>query len=124
MVDKKDWRLIANASNDYFKDMKFYKVKFPDYWKTSRENKTEFYQKILADAQDFVNKTGRGGNYLNDDDVRLFWHEHCAFCFEKFTTDDETECYRSEDGYYWVCEDCLEDFKDYYNFTVIDSPEK
>lgn len=48
-------------------------------------------------------------------------HEHCAFCFDKFG--EYPDClqkgYCTEDLYYWICEECFEDFKEQFNWTVL-----
>ncbi len=49
-------------------------------------------------------------------------HEHCAFCWDKFSENDEdlSAGYRTKDGRYWICEECFNDFKDEFNFTLED----
>jgi len=41
-------------------------------------------------------------------------HDHCEFCWAKFGLKGEsemlTEGYCTEDGYYWVCVPCFNDF--------------
>ena len=49
-------------------------------------------------------------------------HEHCDFCWAKFGNGNEM----LHSGYYtttttgvcWICEDCFNDFKDQFNWTV------
>ncbi len=45
-------------------------------------------------------------------------HEHCVFCTEKFGVDYTKAGYSTMDDYYWVCEECFEDFKDMYSLKV------
>jgi hypothetical protein len=52
-------------------------------------------------------------------------HDHCDFCWEKFSL---TECegsiregYATVDDYHWICPACFEDFKDMFEWKVIDS---
>lgn len=45
-------------------------------------------------------------------------HDHCAFCAEKFMSEKEIG-YCTQDYYYWICENCFEDFKDMFNWKVI-----
>ena len=64
--------------------------------------------------------------------VKLFWrpyktksakwyHDHCEFCWQKFTEDSadtEHEGYTTQDGYYWVCRECFELFKDEFKWET------
>ena len=51
-------------------------------------------------------------------------HDHCEFCGRKFlatgTADSQAEGYTTEDEYYWVCNQCFEDFKDKFKWQVTD----
>jgi hypothetical protein len=62
-------------------------------------------------------------------------HDHCAFCtrelVEKGASSDDpdaqTEGYaaigrgpRGEDDYHWVCDDCFGDFRDRWEWTVVE----
>lgn len=40
-------------------------------------------------------------------------HEHCEFCLEKISNYSDTihEAYCTEDEYYWVCDNCYNDFR-------------
>ena len=44
-------------------------------------------------------------------------HEHCEFCSARIDADDN-EAYTTEDKYYWICEECFNDFKDMFEWTV------
>lgn len=50
-------------------------------------------------------------------------HEHCEFCWAKFMQEDYPEVlhegYTTEDNYRWICEQCFEDFKDSFEWKVI-----
>jgi len=64
--------------------------------------------------------------------VSLFWktykpanpnndHDHCEFCTSKFMVDKEDtlkEGYSTEDGYYWICKVCFNDFVDLFDWQV------
>lgn len=79
--------------------------------------------------------TSRRFEYLRG--VKLFWrpyrtksetwtHDHCEFCWDKFTEDQEGtlhEGYTTEDRYYWVCRECYELFKDEYKWEGKDHDE-
>jgi hypothetical protein len=45
-------------------------------------------------------------------------HDHCEFCFEKFSDSDSDlqEGYCSEDEYYWICPQCYNDFKELFQW--------
>lgn len=47
-------------------------------------------------------------------------HDHCSFCWDKFSEsdDDLQQGYCTEDGKYWICEECFNDFKDMFHFKV------
>ena len=48
-------------------------------------------------------------------------HDHCAFCFEKFYEQPGFlhQGYCTENEYHWICENCFNDFKDMFNWVVI-----
>jgi len=54
-------------------------------------------------------------------------HDHCEFCFEKFSLDssiDELrEGYATLDDYRWICPSCFEDFKEMFKWNVVDHTE-
>ena len=43
-------------------------------------------------------------------------HEHCAFCWT--TIIPGMQEHTTEDGAYWVCETCFEDFKDKFGWKL------
>lgn len=49
-------------------------------------------------------------------------HDHCEFCWAKFTVEDEPDAlhegYSTEDEYRWVCERCVADFQDRFEWTL------
>ncbi len=49
-------------------------------------------------------------------------HDHCEFCSKKFSErpGDLNEGYTTEDEYHWICENCFEDFKRQFQWTVIE----
>ena len=53
-------------------------------------------------------------------------HDHCEFCWEKFSLVDSENTiqsgYASLDDYRWICPTCFEDFKNMFKWKVIDSP--
>jgi hypothetical protein len=49
-------------------------------------------------------------------------HDHCDFCTKTFGTNigDLHEGYCTLDKDHWICEGCYKDFKDMFNWTVIE----
>ncbi|MBQ7171519.1 MAG: hypothetical protein IJR89_04500 [Clostridia bacterium] len=47
-------------------------------------------------------------------------HDHCEFCGDKFSEleGDLHIGYTANDGYYWICEKCFNDFKVQFHWTV------
>ena len=47
-------------------------------------------------------------------------HDHCEFCWRRFSENpgDLNEGYATEDEYRWICEDCYQDFKEQFRWTV------
>ena len=57
---------------------------------------------------------------------RLDWdHDHCEFCGARFSLNngDLKTGYSTEDGYYWICNQCFKDFSHIFNWHVSDSPK-
>ena len=52
-------------------------------------------------------------------------HDHCIFCWAKFMNYNYKDClhegYCTPDHYYWICEECFNDFKEMFDWTVIDA---
>lgn len=47
-------------------------------------------------------------------------HDHCEFCGVKFSEfeDDLHTGYTANNGYYWICEKCFNDFKVQFHWSV------
>ena len=48
-------------------------------------------------------------------------HDHCEFCHAKFCNDTVsclTKGYSAENGYRWVCKQCMIDFQEKYNLLL------
>lgn len=52
-------------------------------------------------------------------------HDHCAFCGETFSTHegDIKQGYSTIDSYYWICNQCFDDFKDEFEWQIEDMKE-
>ena len=50
-------------------------------------------------------------------------HDHCAFCWSKFCDSNELGCLRegyvTDDGKFWVCINCFNDFRDRFRFSLV-----
>lgn len=44
-------------------------------------------------------------------------HEHCAFCSERIETGGQ-KAYATLDRYHWICQDCFNDFKEQFQWSV------
>jgi hypothetical protein len=51
-------------------------------------------------------------------------HDHCAFCNKKFDASTEELAYCTENYYHWICEDCYQDFKETFEWVVVDETDK
>lgn len=47
------------------------------------------------------------------------FHEHCEFCMEKIEESDMSRHYYTTNQYSWICEQCYNDFKEMFGFTLI-----
>ena len=49
-------------------------------------------------------------------------HDHCAFCWTKFSLYDDPEHlkegYTTMDDYHWICPQCFQDFNDRFQWKV------
>lgn len=48
-------------------------------------------------------------------------HEHCEFCLEEISDypDAIKQAYCTDDEYHWICDDCYNDFKSSFDWTII-----
>ena len=48
-------------------------------------------------------------------------HAHCAFCWDKFSESPNKlhVGYCTLDKYWWICEQCYRDFKDQFEWEVV-----
>ena len=75
-------------------------------------------EKYLA-KKEFVYKRYTSNNPLWD-------YDHCEFCNERISLlpEDRNYGYTTLDDYYWICEDCFNDFKDQFGWTVVNDSNK
>jgi hypothetical protein len=54
-------------------------------------------------------------------------HDHCDFCGETFSLSNEPgalkQGYATQDDYHWVCPACFQDFKDLFEWQVIEAED-
>lgn len=118
MIEKDDWRLRP-GDEQFYSGLSLKKIKFPVFWQMAYREKNVFYDMVVTDAEDYVARFKRCEEFLHCEKVQTFWHAHCEFCWEKFMTDMDTECYCTPDFLHWICRECYEDFKDKFNFKLI-----
>lgn len=117
MIEKDDWRLTGGE--EHLNGQKFKKIRFPDFWHKSFREQNAFYKKIVQDAEKFVKEHKSGEEWLKDEQVQAFWHEHCYFCWKKFMTDKPNECFCTPDYNVWICKSCFEDFRVKFNLIAL-----
>lgn len=47
------------------------------------------------------------------------WHVHCEFCMRTIDNSYKESCYCTLDNYRWICTQCYNDFKEMFNWTVV-----
>lgn len=66
--------------------------------------------------------TLRRRNYRRPRGNRSWDHDHCEFCWAKFMVEDvpgvHHEGYNTRDQYRWICDDCFNDFREMFEWTV------
>ena len=112
---EQDWRL--NGQEEYLQNATLYKVVFPNFWEKAYAEKNAFYHKISEDAHSHVKLFPDTADYLEEEKIRLLWHEHCDFCWDKAMTDIPGEFYCTESMNIWICKTCYEDFKEQFGWT-------
>lgn len=70
----------------------------------------------ITDQEDYLMNTVFFKANFNEKAKRE--HEHCCFCWEKFSKTDLNEGFCTIDGKYWVCETCFNDFKERFKFEL------
>lgn len=78
-----------------------------DDWRLFREQEKYLFGGVL------IKYDYRPGDASND-------HDHCEFCMAKFgkATGDLKAGYSTIDCKIWICNECYEDFKEKFNWTV------
>ena len=114
---QKDWRIINQE--DYLFKAKLIKVQFPEFWEKALVTKNNFYELVVNDAKQFVEKYKKGGEFFKEYTVNKFWHTHCDFCTDTINTNDKRLCFCTEDFNYWICDKCYEDFKNQFEWSIL-----
>jgi len=51
-------------------------------------------------------------------------HDHCDFCMQKFAEEDVADAvqegYTTEDDYHWICGGCFNDFRELFEWKLVD----
>ena len=51
-------------------------------------------------------------------------HDHCEFCWAKFMVEDYHDVLHegcaTEDDYRWICDKCFHDFKDMFDWKLVE----
>ena len=113
-----NWKLLA-GQEAFWKGKKVIKIKFPEFWLISQQTQNEFYQLVQNSAKTFVETFNRGQEFLAEELLHEFWHEHCDFCTDKITIECDCVVYCTEDYYCWMCSDCFDEFQEQLNLSVI-----
>lgn len=63
---------------------------------------------------------------MSNDDLRKYSdHDHCDFCWHKFMEECENVKDCSSEGYctldekIWICDDCFNDFKEHFKWSLV-----
>ena len=111
-----DWR--SNGQEEYLSKKTLRKIKFPEFWKESYLEKNEFYRAVYRQAISNTDLFPDKKDWLEGEKIQHLWHEHCEFCWDKATTDNDCEFYCTEDMRYWICKECFDDFKEKFEWAV------
>jgi len=118
---KDDWKIDEKEEklfDEIYNGIKLFQIVFPEFWQNALKNKNSFFKYIFVEAEKHVKLLGRGEEYLTDERCKEWWHRHCGFCWKTITTDMREECYCSENGSYWICAGCFNDFKDRFEWKA------
>ena len=113
---EKDWRIDGNE--DYLNDLTLYKIKFPEFWKKSCQLKNTFYEMVVSKGEELVRRGVTHKRNLEKGRIHHIWHEHCELCWEKALTSKCFTFYCTKDFQRWICQECFNDFKDNFSWTV------
>ena len=117
-----DWRIENEKEfEEFYKGNIFLQIIFPEFWQRAYKTKNRFFDYVFEEAKRHVALLGKYEEFLVGDRCREFWHRHCSFCLTEISTDMHEECYCAENGSYWVCKKCFHDFKNRYNWKVIEN---
>ena len=116
-----DWRL--NGQERILQNATLYRITFPEFWKTSYREKNAFFQRIDREARSYAEEMEKSREFPKGEEIGRFWHAHCAFCWEKATTDLPCTFYSTSDMKHWICEECFLDFKEIFHWKAREGTE-
>ena len=111
-----DWRITGNE--DYLNNLTLYKIKFPEFWKKSRRLKNTFYKMVINKGEEWVRRGVTNKRYLEKGRIHHIWHEHCELCWETSPVYKCSTSYCTKDFQRWICQECFNDFKYKFSWTV------
>ena len=85
----------------------FLHLKFPDFWENACKKRNIFYKHVFNEAKMHAEAFNLDKASYENEKCALFWHRHCDFCFKEITLNMNGNCFCSEDGADWVCEECF-----------------
>lgn len=103
---------------EQFRNIKLFKIIFPEFWRNSYQSKNNFYQHVFLEAKQHVEKGICEKEWLDEDRCRKLWQRHCDFCMKSIETDLQEECYCSKDAELWICADCYKAYKEHFGWTA------
>lgn len=84
-------------------------------WRLNGQEKYLLYAEVIE-----VNPS----EYISKYRTRSEFHTHCEFCMNKVEENLQKKHYCTTDYYRWICNECFEDFKEMFNFSIADSSTK
>lgn len=114
MIEEDIW------TEELLKGAKLKKIKFPEFWQAAFRDKNAFFQRVFRETENYFKEQRKGEALPEGEEIRIFWHEHCLFCWEKFMTDMDTECFCTEDYTLWICRDCFEKYREKLSLILLE----
>lgn len=125
----RDWSIKEESKiiEAQYKNIKLFKINFPNFWLNAYKNKNNFYKHVYFEAKQHVINGLCGKEWLENEKCQELWHRHCEFCFREINTETKCKCFCTEDITKWICSDCYNLYKRHFDFvfeTIDDIPYK
>ena len=111
-----DWRITGNE--DYLNNLTLYKIKFPEFWKKSRQLKNTFCKMVTSKGEELASRGVIDKKYLDKKRIHHTWDTPCEFCWKEALTSKCCTFYCTQNFEHWICQECFNDFKDKFSWTV------